>query len=375
MTTLRFFVRTTLLWCLALVLPGCVDPYLPDDISSAKSYLVVDGFINSRGISTIVLSRTYSIQAGTVPPKETRATVYIQDEGSQRFILQETTPGTYTSAALVLSPTKNYRLRIATTGGKEYASAYVQAKVTPVIDNVTWRTSPDGLNIYANAHDDNNATRYYRWEYEETWEIIPFRRPQLEFVNFSFRPITVPFPVICWGSETSKDIKQTKTTSLSRDVVSDYVLRTFSTTNERLRHRYSILVKQYAQTQEEYEYWDLLKKNTEDIGTLFDPLPVQLTGNVRCLSDETELALGYVGAHSVEQRRIFITRSELPATWNISTGYDNCTADTIKPREQRSVFSYPGNIPLYEVPGGILGTTRDCVDCRLRGTTVRPSFW
>ena len=138
-------------------------------------------------------------------------------------------------------------------------------------------------------------------------------------------------------------------------------------------------------------YWDQLRKNTENIGTLFDPLPTQLTGNVRCLNDENELALGYVGAHNLEQQRIFITRSELPRTWRVSNGYEACVPpDTLflykpapgpSPEDKiQSAFAGGQVLPIDRVygPAGIIGYTnksRDCIDCRTRGTAVKPSFW
>ncbi|GGF05564.1 DUF4249 domain-containing protein [Hymenobacter cavernae] len=368
---------------------------MPDAISSTKRYLVVDGFINSRGITTIKLSRTYDISSSTTSPVETLATVSIEEEGGQRYLLREgSTKGTYTSANLALNTIKNYRLLIRTTAGKEYASDYTPVKTTPPIDNVTWHPTDTGLGIYVNSHDDANATQYYKWEYEETWEIIPLLSPQLEYKNSIIQEITTLFPKVCWSTAQSTDIKISSTTRLTRDVVSDYLLRSFSTTANQFRYKYSILAKQYALTPEEYNYWALLKKNTENIGTLFDPLPAQITGNVHPLNDEAELALGYVGVRSVEEKRIFISRSELPANWNVLTGYEVCVPpDTIyidRPKPPpppvadilRSAFGLGSSswplAPVYDGSNTLIGytsATLDCVDCRRRGTAVRPSFW
>jgi hypothetical protein len=377
--------RATLLWCLALLMVSCTDPYAPAEIISAKRYLVVDGSINCRGVSTFKLTRTFNIAASTPPPTEARATIYLEEEGGPRYLVRETTPGTYTSDPLVLNAARKYRLHITTTGGKLYASDFVPAKITPPIDAITWRTGNDGLDILVNTHDDTNTTQYYRWDYEETWEIAPLVFPSREWLNGTFIPLRVSYPSRCWRDSRSTTINLSKTNNLSQDLVSDYVLRKLPSSTELLYYKYSILVKQYAQTREEYQYWDLLRKNTESIGTLFDPLPSQLTGNVRCLNDEAELALGFVGAHSVEEKRIFITRNQMPSTWPLTTGYEHCVPpDTIKAETVRgdwgSVFDSYYILPLNAVykRGSLWGytvATVDCVDCRKRGTDVRPSFW
>ncbi|SHI35157.1 protein of unknown function [Hymenobacter daecheongensis DSM 21074] len=371
--------RSIFCWCIAtLLLPGCIDAYMPDVLSDPKGHLVVDGFINSRGVTTITLTRTYNIQAAAPPPAETQATVRIIDDTGRLYPLVESSKGIYRSGLLTLNLARSYRLRITTAAGQEYESASVLAKTTPVIDNVRGHTNSDGLTIVVNAHDDSNGTRYYRWDYEETWEIIPAFRPQVEYVKQErrFQPIAVPYPIICWGNQKAPDIHLSKTTTLAQDVVADYVLRSYPTTSDRLRYKYSILVKQYALTKEEYDYWTELRKNTEDIGTLFDPLPSQLTGNVRCLSDASELVFGYVGAHTEEAKRIFISRADLPNEWRTATGYEACFPPVLIGRDYASFFSgFLSYVPIYETPEGYISSSKECVDCRLRGSAVKPSFW
>jgi hypothetical protein len=370
-----------LLWLLAL-LPACVDPYSPEILSSPRSYLVVDGFINSKGVSSFKLSRTFAIAALPKVPTETRATVYIEDAAGARYNLTESPVGTYTSAFLTLNPARTYRLRIATSAGVLYASDFVPAKTTPPIDAVDWRPESTGMGIYVSAHDDTNTTQYYRWEYEETWEIIPSVSPALEFYNNAIIPIRVPYPTRCWGTERAAAIQLFKTTALAKDVVSDFALRRLARTSDRLFRRYSILVQQHALTKEEYGYWEALQKNTESLGTLFDPQPSQLTGNVHCLSNASEIALGFVGAHSLAARRIFIDRSQLPLDWPYNDGFTGCyppdTLDPVKSKTDPIKFFRAGYaIPVSEIPAtpNYVISTPDCVDCRRKGSVTRPSFW
>ena len=383
--------RRLLSWVLVLLLPACIDPYTPDILSAPRGFLVVDGFLNSQGVTTIRLSRTFAIAARPIPPAETKATVYIEDEAGTRNLLREAPAGTYTSAALTLNTARKYRLHVTTLAGQDYASDYVPVKTTPPIDEVTWRADNTGLNINVNAHDATTNTRYYRWETDETWEIRTPYSPTVEYVNKKMQDILVPFPRVCWGNAHSRNILLYKTTALSQDVVSDYRIRQLIAPTPLLFARYSILVQQYALTKEEFAYWELLRKNTESIGSLFDPQPAQLTGNVHCLSNSADLALGFVGAHSLAEKRIFISRQQLPRTWPISDGYERCVPPD-------TVFLYFPHAPLPAVTieanfnpatgllpidalfkaGSVIGytaKTRDCIDCRQRGASTKPSYW
>ena len=381
-----FSVRPALRWLVGLVLllAGCVEPYMPDIVTTPPKYLVVDGFINSQGITSIKLSRTYAVAAAPAPPTESRATVYIEEEAGTRYLLRETTTGTYTSAVLALNAVRPHRLHILTQDGKDYASDYVPVKTTPPIDDVLWRAGSTGLSVFVNAHDATNATRYYRWEYDETWEISSPYFPSVEYASGIIRPITVLLPLVCWVSSRSNTVSISKTTALTQDVVSEFPLRRLPTTDARLRRLYSIQVQQHALTREEYAYWELLRKNTESIGTLMDPLPSQLTGNIHCLNDKAALALGFIGAHTLTEKRIFVYRSDLPSSWQVLTGYEDCgRPDTVNTDRSK----YPGLFgglallpiePVFDALGVINGYTfssAGCVDCRKRGTSTKPSFW
>ncbi|MBF9143063.1 DUF4249 domain-containing protein [Hymenobacter properus] len=403
---LRFLASAcaALVWGGAL-LAGCTDAYLPEVISTPANQLVVDGFINAAGVSTIKLSRTYAISAAGAAPVETRAVVYIEDEGGARYPLTESsTKGTYNSLPLTLAPTRKYRLHLNLTSGKEYASDFEAAKLTPPIDAVTWNVNSNKLNIYVSAHDATNRTQYYRWDYNETWEIQSPYQPSVEYVpnRNVVRPIVNRLPTVCWGSARSTKMLLAKTTSLTQDVVANFPVRQLEPASAYLYTRYSILVQQQGLTKEEYEYSELLRKNTESIGSLYDAQPVQLTGNVRCLSNPTEVVQGFVGVHSISEKRIFIRSTDLPSSWPVVTGYENCTPPDTFYIDRHTCPCYPkpqvdllltrafgagtflpiepliARDSLYGPIDSVQGYTareRDCIDCRTRGTAVRPSYW
>jgi hypothetical protein len=160
---------------------------------------------------------------------------------------------------------------------------------------------------------------------------------------------------------------------------------------ERLKIRYSVLVTQYAQTAEEFAYYEQLRKNTEAVGTVNDPLPTQLTGNVH-RTNSNEPVLGYVGAHTVQQKRLFIDRTELPlpSTWVFEPGVPGCTLDAERLHDYEPALDVPQTITFADpnyVPtdyfidlrdnslGGYYGAPRECVDCRTRGSITKPSYW
>jgi hypothetical protein len=149
---------------------------------------------------------------------------------------------------------------------------------------------------------------------------------------------------------------------------------------------YSILVTQFAMTREAYEYLEAMEKNTEEIGTIFDPQPTELRGNIKCISNPKEVVVGYISSGSVSRKRIFIRALDRPSYWG---GYRENLSCTPKIRpgskvmeallrdsliEYRSILTNPIN-PLISDTIYTL-TSRTCVDCRSRGgSNIKPSYW
>ena len=126
-----------------------------------------------------------------------------------------------------------------------------------------------------------------------------------------------------------------------------------------------------------------LKKNTEQLGSIFDPQPSGTGGNVHCTTDPGETVVGFIGCTSQTEKRIYIDRSQLP-TVTVFSGYEICSLDTV-PNDPVDFARYYGTgfgipiQPMHNAFGNIsdiLSAAGGCVDCRLRGGMLeKPDFW
>lgn len=378
---------------LLLGLAGCVEPYAPDVISAPTSYLVVDGFINGNGITRITLSRTANLSATTPPPVEKGAKLFVVDDSGLSYALTEKNSGFYQSDSLRLNAARKYQLRITTASNTTYESDLVPLKVTPPIDKLDWKLDGEQVRVSLSTQDPTQQSRYYRWGVIETWEFNAAFKSQLEYDTQKKIIVARVTPIYtCWRTERPSNIKQGSSAQLSQDALTDISILSINNRAERLKVRYSVLVSQYAETAAEFAYLELLRKNTEATGTVNDPLPTQLTGNIHRTDVASETVLGFIGAHTVQYKRLFINRQELnlPTAWQFDTPYTNCT-------QSQELAPDPGDkipvvIPYTKVFNGIdtvpidylvidgaqkgyIGSSRACADCRTRGSNVQPSFW
>ena len=313
-----------------LVITACKKPFTPTELAvDPHQYLVIEGFINSGNDSTFIhLSRTKKVDTLRTIINESGAVVSVESDQNGTYPLVEQRAGIYASAPLNLDPSHKYRLRIKTTDGKEYLSDFVPVKQTPAIDDIGFHAKSDGLQVYVNTHDANNNTRYYRWDYIETWQ---FRtRYRSGWISNRIDSI-VPrkFDVYdCFQSDTSANIVIANTNKLTQDIVSEFPVAVIPTSSEKIETKYSILVKQYGLTSDAYAFWESLQKNTEKLGSIFDVLPSEVQSNFRCVSNPAEMVIGYLSVGTVSTKRVFIAKDQLPASYE--TVYPAvCRIDTV----------------------------------------------
>jgi hypothetical protein len=374
-----------LLSLLALVtgLCQCKQSYVSPYASPPTGYLVVEGYITGNGPTSFTLSRTIPLPGDSAIPVVTGAQLQVEGSDNSVYPLTEKGNGVYGIDTLALSTTVKYRLRIGTPNGEKYLSDFGAYKITPAIDSISWTADGTGVNIYANTHDPANATRYYQWQYVETWEYHSAEQSSLEYRGDTTPVMVVPRPpqdqiFRCWRTTASTSLLLGTSAKLANDVIYLQLLNLIPTGDQRISVLYSILVSQYALTDSAYNFLTLMQKNTESLGSIFDAQPSQLVGNIHCLTNPTEPVIGYVSAGTLQQQRLYISRSQVPA-WPYF--YSCPIPDTLVARQTDSLKKYFGSlgfdpIDIDPMTQEWLGNLISCVDCRSQGgTNVAPSFW
>lgn len=368
-----------LMLALPLVFSGCKDPYDMPPSSVNDSYLVVEGYLSANAPTTIKLSKTFKLDDTATVKPELMASVRVESKNGTFFQLSSAGNGVYQIDQLPLQVNDQYRLHIRTINNKEYYSEYVDYKPTPAIDSISWKRLDKGVQIYANTHDPQNNTRYYRWDYDETWEFHSAYLSDFDYVDGSIKTRERdPNITICWNSKSSTNILLGSSAKLQNDVIFEAPLTLIPNRSWLLSVKYSILVKQYSLTEKAYQYWQNMMKNSEKIGSIFDPQPTELKGNLYAAADANEIVIGYISAGSIEEKRIFIRSGQVP-NWGYSHG---CMEQVVANKKDslEFIFGTGGFEPILEAvtPTGGEGysySTTDCVDCRTRGINVKPPFW
>lgn len=381
---MRAVKSSTGLLLLMLLAWACIEPYDPPLTNEHLNLLVVDGFLNATDDRAIVsITHSLPVKSTDPVPAESGALVWIEDEEGTAFVLTETGLGRYEGDVPGATANARYRLLIRTPRNREYASEFVHILETPPIDSVTYSVDADGVQFEVSTHDPTGTSRNYRWTFEETYEYkASFNSLYIfEGEELVVRPHDQSI-FTCWRTNPSTDIIIGSTKHLKSSIVSKFPVVFMPKESVKISVEYSLLVRQQALTDEAYEYWLNLERTTEHLGSLFDPLPSEVQGNMRSINDPSETVIGYFDAGTVQEQRIFVKRNELPRELIGAYRRDGgCQLDTIPVAEISQLHKPTAYIvdAVYGMGPFIIGYTRSeraCVDCTSAGgTTEKPLFW
>jgi hypothetical protein len=377
---------------------GCVEE-IGFTVETVENALVVNATItNELKFQQIELSRTYAFEDDG-PNPECQATVKVIGNSTE-YVFMETAAGVYTSqTAFAAEPNVDYQLQIVTQNGQRFSSTVRQLTQSTAIENVyaVRETNDDGANgmsIYVDSFDPTGNSKYYRYEYEETYKIVPPSFVPEDLIVISDVTCEVKLVPrseeerVCYNTAASQNINVTTTTGFTEDRISRYLVRFVSSDNYILTTRYSILVRQFVLSEGAYDFFETLRSFSSE-GSLFSQIqPGFVTGNISAENESSEKVIGFFEVSSVASERIFFSFDdfyegepsppwavfcEKTAPLRINRLGTGCGPLIFRIKSDVIVYFKMNNGTIEGDP--YIMVPRECGDCTALGTIQEPSFW
>lgn len=357
-----------------LLLSGCIEEYIPKGIEEVSDLLVVEGSITDNE-SVFRLSRSVGLSE-SLRDSETvdNAELYIETEEGDRMVGLFSGNGHYVVPTGNLYAEKKYRLRIS-IAGEEYESTYLAPLFTPEIDSVfpMKRGPGESVHMCVSTHDSKNQSRYYVWSYKEVWEVKAELFANVGIVNDNlvfFDLNSSNNTYYCWGRDSSKVLILASSEKLSENVISQKRLVEIPCDDDKLSILYYINVEQKQVRKEAYDYYSNIQKNIEQTGSIFAPVPSEMKGNIRSITNPDLPVIGYIDVSTVVRRELYVPQEQ--GLYEAPRGY--CYSQVT----DDSDFAYP-NYAYYQYNPGepTKWAPFNCVDCRMkyRASKNKPDFW
>jgi hypothetical protein len=373
-----------LVFVLFATLVGCRTPYEPEVPATELRILVVEGYLDTEGLrSELKLSRTAPLGATSAFIPEARAKVILKSVGGQVFPLSEIGLGTYVFERNI-DEKQNYILEIELSSGERYVSEQMQPIVTPEIIDAGFKRDEEGVEVFVSTQGNANADDFL-WTFEETWIYRPRIRSPYIYVS-ELRDVRdrkeAEQNSLCFKTEPSPGILLETSSRFRDQVVFQKTITEISVGNERIMERYSILVSQKGLASKDVPFWEILKKNTEDIGSIFSPLPSLIGGNIKSLDAAKSPVIGQVSLGVIRQKRVYINLTEV-SPWNyLDPKFNDCAIgeEAVLRSDYQVIFGNGAVVPARPLMVGttIVGyypSSKRCTDCTLYASKTKPSFW
>ncbi|MEO8516099.1 MAG: DUF4249 domain-containing protein [Flavobacterium sp.] len=392
---------------ITMINSSCTEPYALQT-NTFEDAVVIEGTItNEFKKQEIKLTRTFRFEENG-PKVEHEAVVTVSDNMGNEYDFEEV-DGIYVSTvAFQAVPSTNYQLHITTNNGKTYVSSNEQLTTVNPIQNVTpyvtIKEGVRGVQMNVKSYDPTKTSKYYRYEYDETYKIIAPQWINIEAFAHYFPQGTNPPGELtfqqrtteahtCYSTEKSDQIILANTSGLSEDRV-DSPVRFIANSNHIIMHRYSILVKQYVENLAAYTFYETLKKTAATGSILSQNQPGFFAGNIKCVDNPNEKVIGFFDVASYSEKRMFFNYTDifpgepLPQypfecpdvtednkkqyAFGFCFGFANTTCfgneilSWINSRQKVYAGLYGDDYILYPI---------QCGDCTSFSSNIKPLFW
>ena len=250
----------------------------------------------------------------------------------------------------------------------------------------------NGVQIAVNSFDPSNTSKYYRYTYEETYKVIVPRWSPNKLTFNSDNTITIslrddPQTRVCYTTNASNKIIITSTNELTEDRVNNFPVRFIPQDDYTIANRYSILVKQYIQNFETYNFYKILKNFSNSGNILSQIQPGFIYGNIQCTNNPNEKVIGIFDVASVSEKRIFFNYEEIfPGqlfpdyldTCEIKEYDSSCFGVTCPANGFFALKSgyQTGKLVFYQSEGVVFKMVKPiCGDCTSFSSNIIPPFW
>jgi hypothetical protein len=322
---------------------SCVRRITPP-LRAGAQVLVVEGLVTTDSMPyTIRLSYTGKLLNASAHIDSNQnyindAVVYIRNDHGDSTLCSLTSPGTYQSvdSSFIGTTGYAYTLIVHLSNGKTYVSSPETINPVPPIDSisVTYDSSyiaeirPTQLVIAVNTHDPASTRNFYRWTASGYY-------PR-KSMGDSCRPFSIwcTDPYYCSCAALCEQFTNDDAINIFSDqlVNGREISQTVFYSPVYWYGKHFAEIKQYSLSEPAYEFWQQYLVQTNRTGSILDPLPAPLVGNIHNLADSNDVALGLFSAAGVFTKKVTIVPFAFQQYWLASTAgkfiqYGDCHMD------------------------------------------------
>jgi Domain of unknown function (DUF4249) len=337
-----------------IFLLACVDPF-STQTEKESDRIVVEGEITDQAPPyniRLTTTSNYSQTLDGIIHYVSGAQISVCDDDGACIPFFEVDKGRYQTAVNAARGKigKSYHVEILTAEGKHIFSKPETMIPSPPVTKVYFEydlstLSSEGFHVYIDTDDPADARNYYKWE---TIGYDPYS--QYCFNKISDKPLEL---IASDERANGKAISRLQVRRVPYNTTAFYVLEVY----------------QLALSPGAYAYLNSVKKQIQSTGSIFDPPPSFIRGNLYNTEDESENVLGYFVAAGTSRKDLVIDRT--------STVVGAYPRPFVSPVAEPQYCGDPCNLLCVAWTGGKCGNRPCPPDCAFlpNVTNIAPDAW
>uniref|UniRef100_UPI00404B9E2D DUF4249 domain-containing protein n=1 Tax=Fulvivirga sp. TaxID=1931237 RepID=UPI00404B9E2D len=353
-----------------IILGGCIDPFIiPSELNDR--ILAIDGMITTEAKEhevRLIFANQYTNTSEGNRVTVKGADVTIVDENGIETILNErilvdrwyciadptrlrswylyseryseTGQQPLTPTGIYLTPPdfkaivgSTYTLKVQLSDGLMYESQPQTVLPTIPIENVEFKPfreasinpliNAKGIELLVSLEDNPNERDFYLWNLSDSYLNLQTEADQ--------RPERSGGPLLCCNTCYIPDLFVPKIFNATSDIAFNGLSTTLAPiriadNGLRFKKRFRVRLNQYNISEQVYSYLKLVRQQLEIQGSVFDPLPANIKGNIKNISNPEQQVLGIFIAADVSSEMIYVNREDIPPAYRapIALIYDTC---------------------------------------------------
>ncbi|WP_194972866.1 DUF4249 domain-containing protein [Aquiflexum lacus] len=312
----------------AILISSCIDRF-EFTADEPERILNVEGFISTvPKAHQVRLSRVEKFGPdfiGRARPEEL-ATVMIKDDLGSVISLTEGESGNYyTAQDFAAELGRSYSLEVFLKDGRRFFSLPEKVMPVPNVDSVTYHsvrtTTADrfndeiGIAITAHFQDPADQENYYYWkQLPSTFVVVS--EPENYLTPGFWDPPKHPWPLDCCSRCFDVDIPSPLNvySASDFDFNGTYQSRTIGYLRDdglKFKETYRLDILHLSVSEACQRFLKLVDQQVRLTGSIFDPPPANIRGNILNLNDPTEQVMGYFFASDEQLLRTYIHKENL----------------------------------------------------------------
>ncbi|MEO1054770.1 MAG: DUF4249 domain-containing protein [Bacteroidota bacterium] len=296
------------------VLTGCVEPFMFDSGDGDELLVIFGSVTPGNSASTLRITRTSAFGTGNLRTIDNaQVTLFDDQDASEAYVPLGNGRYRMNKNDIEVVAGRTYHIEVELNGNTYRSEPAVMPARVPA-DSTYFRVEEDILEdedglrrevffikLFVDTPVNLEQTSFLRWTMDEMFQVVLSPCPIETCCVCYYEPREINTSFILFDGSGTGTQQISGLELMRKQPLPHY--------EYQIRHYFNVY--QHILTEDALRYWERIDIINNQEGTIFDPIPASIPGNISNVDNANEQVLGYFQVMDIDTVRTFATRSRL----------------------------------------------------------------